>query len=200
MRRYNLDGFNQIEVTDLLRWKYITPGQTNANMLLKLFHQLEFDSKIEAPHYSFLNHLESTYIEPIYAYDFENFNLDLNTTDLTITADLILLFGPLLLNQITRRQFTPNELALSKSFKEKIKNFVNSGNPTPQKVDNWRRYVLNDYYVEYINETTLDMEGEILARNQRVSFWTQLLPRVAQMGNSFKNIYSKELLSPGKII
>lgn len=109
---------------DLLKWRYATSNQ-NIDLLLKQLLQLEFDSKIEAPHYTFLNSLESSYIEPIYAYHLEaDFDISLNITDLTLTSDILLLFGPFLLNQIGRRKFSSHESFLSEKFKDAVKNFI----------------------------------------------------------------------------
>lgn len=44
--------------------------------------------------------------------------------DATITTDILLLFGPVLLKQVGRRRFNSNELALSKQIKKFWLNFI----------------------------------------------------------------------------
>ncbi|GJQ84466.1 hypothetical protein Trydic_g21024 [Trypoxylus dichotomus] len=200
LARYNLgDGVNRAQIVELFKWRYVTPSRNNVNTLLNLLYRLEFDAKVETPHLYFLNLIESTYIEPIYVYDLEFFDLLLNVTDLTITADILLLFGSLLPNRIGGRHFSPKEVTPSRQFKEYIKNFITYGNPAIQRIESWRRYVpdgLNDRYVEYLNESRYKTDEEIISRNRRYSFWTQLLPKLSQISNDRGNIYATELSVP----
>nr|QIK02117.1 carboxylesterase 19 [Holotrichia parallela] len=193
--RYNFNNNNKEQILELLKWRYVTTSQSNTNLLLKQLIQLEFESKIEAPHYSFLSLLESSYIEPIYAYHLDDLGFSLNSSDAFLTSDMLLLFGPLVLNKIDRRHFNTRESILSRKFKGKILNFINFGNPSPKKEDNWKRYSPNDYYVEYFNETNCKIDDEIISRNRRISFWTHLLPKLSQV-KSYSGSHPKELLSP----
>lgn len=199
MRKYQLDINNKEEIIELIKWQYIYDNQRNVRSLLDQLKAFEFETKLEAPHYLQVNYLLRTYLQPIYVYDIDDFGLQINNTnaDSLITSDLILLFGPFLLNQLARRRFNNNELRYSKRFKQLIANFVIFGNPSPNNnVKSWKKYAPSDFYIERIDVQSLD---NTLTRAKRVSFWTQLLPKLSNP-NFNSNDNPRELyLSPGKI-
>lgn len=117
--------------------------------------------------------------------------------DTFITSELLLLFGPLLLNQVARRRFQPNELRFSKHIKHLFTNFIIFGNPTPSNQNTWNPYKSHDYYIENLgSHVENEKSSEIL---KRVAFWSQLLPKLSQIKNYTNYNFVDLHRSPGSI-
>ncbi|RZC35932.1 carboxylesterase 4A, partial [Asbolus verrucosus] len=194
IRLYKFSLTNKDPIFDLINWKYFSSNQGDVRILFDELKNLEFQSKIEAPHFLQLSHLISSYVQPIYVYFMDDLGFVLNTTDSTITTDLLLLFGPALLKQVARRRFNANEMNLSKQVKQLWINFVMFGNPTPSnQIKSWRKYTTGDYYIENFGPITSYINEENKKRVQRVMFWNQLLPKISNIRNNLSNNIPKEL-------
>lgn len=81
MKRYSLNenGKFKKQISDFIKWRYIDPSNGDVRILLEQLKRLEFESKVEAPHFLQIQHLLSSYIQPIYVYYLENPGIMLNT-------------------------------------------------------------------------------------------------------------------------
>ncbi|XP_031339910.1 liver carboxylesterase 4-like isoform X2 [Photinus pyralis] len=193
-KRYHLKGKNYPQILEAIKWRYITSSDRNVKLLLQQLKNLEYESKIEAPHFLQLQHLQKSYTQPIYVYDLENPGFILNATDAPITSDLLLLFSPWLLNQLTRRRLNSKEFRFSQHVKQLWKNFVTFGNPTPgNQINPWKRYNSNERFIDHLSiEQSKPNGDENFALTQRVTFWNQLLPKLLE-------IHQEDMLSPKEL-
>ncbi|XP_017775740.1 PREDICTED: acylcarnitine hydrolase [Nicrophorus vespilloides] len=181
LRRYQF--INKEEIAELLKWRYVMPAQQDARSLLEQLKTLDFEAKIQGPEISQLKELSETYSQPIYAYFIDEVGFVLNATDSSFTTDLLLLFGPFLLNQLGRRRFTSNETKFSTHLKQLWTNFIIFGNPTPNNHKIWRTYSHNDYYVEEFNEFLNKWTNNSIEKYRKISFWTELLPKMKMLSD-----------------
>nr|XP_022901143.1 carboxylesterase 4A [Onthophagus taurus] len=180
IRKYKLNTNNKVHIMELLKWRFISSSQSHLQLLLKQLKDLDFEAKIEAPLYSLLATLEMSHIGPLYVYYLSDLGIHLNTTNATITSDMLLLFGPLLFSQLGKRRLTNKEYRLSVQVKSAFKNFIIFGDPTPTHENEWKRYTSNDHYVETFQPNIFKQEDDIIDRNRRISFWLNLLPVISQ--------------------
>nr|WCC58157.1 carboxylesterase [Pharsalia antennata] len=194
IRLYKFHGGSREDIFDLIKWKYATVTQEDVRFLFDQLKELEYDSKIEAPHFLQLSQF-ATYVQPIFVYYVDDLGIMANTTDHLVASDLLLLFGPDLLKQIGRKGFNTNEMRLGAQLKQMWTNFVIFGNPTPNnvRVKPWTKYTMENPYVE-IFETikSIDVKEETKKRTKRVTFWNDLLPKIAQRRNILSNNIPKE--------
>lgn len=122
--RYNLNTDNKGYISDLIKWRFDVVNNIDAKMLFDNLKRMDIEARIEAPHFLQLNYLLSSYVQPIYVYYLDDMGFQVNVNDSFITSDLLLLFGPLLLNQVARRRFQPNEMRFSKHVKQLWTNFI----------------------------------------------------------------------------
>ncbi|KAF2884977.1 hypothetical protein ILUMI_21198 [Ignelater luminosus] len=194
MKRYSLNGRFKKQISDFIDWRYIEPSNGDVRILLEQLKRLEFESKIEAPHFLQIQYLLSSYIQPIYVYYLENPGIMLNAMDSPLTPDLLLLFGPLLLNQIVRRRFNNRELRLSQHIKQLWKNFIIFGNPTPSnQIKTWYRYNSVENHIEYLGTDSQTSSEDTIQRSRRINFWNQLLPKLAAFTFDEQNGITREL-------
>jgi hypothetical protein len=123
-RLYKLSTTNKDQIFDLIKWKYFSSNQGDVRILFDELKDFEYQAKIEAPHFLQLSQLISSYVQPIYVYFMNDVGFVLNTSDSTITTDLLLLFGPILLKQIAKRRFSASEMSLSRQVRQLWANFV----------------------------------------------------------------------------
>lgn len=78
MKMYRFEGPTRDEIFELIRWKCVSASMGNARKLFEQLQQIEFESKVEAPHFMQLNYLLSSYIQSIYVYyvNYEGFSLN----------------------------------------------------------------------------------------------------------------------------
>lgn len=202
MRLYRFSTNSREQIFDLIKWKYASGNEGDVRVLFDQIKQLEYEAKTEAPHFLQLSYLLSSYVQPMFVYYLEDIGFVVNTTDGLIATDLLLIFGPELLKQTGRRRFSSIELNLSNSVKQMWKNFVFFGNPTPTNngLTNWRKYTVDDAYIENFNRTRFYSNEEIKRRNERLLFWNHLLPKISKSRSALSNNIPKELQnSPGTI-
>ncbi|EFA11201.1 pyrethroid hydrolase Ces2a isoform X1 [Tribolium castaneum] len=193
-RLYKLGASNKDHIYDLIRWQYFSSNQGDVRLLYDELKDFEFQAKVEAPHFLQLSHLISSYVQPIYVYFMDDVGFVLNTTDSTITTDLLLVFGPILLKQVARRRFNANEMNLSRQIKQLWTNFIMFGEPTlNNQVRSWRKYTSGDYYIENFGPVNSHINEENKKRVQRVLFWNQLVPKMANIKNNLSNNIPREL-------
>lgn len=80
LKMYRFDKHNRDEVFDLIKWKYVSPTSGSPRTLFQELKQLEFDAKIEAPHFLQLNYLLSSYVQSIYVYYVDYNGFAVNTS------------------------------------------------------------------------------------------------------------------------
>lgn len=134
---------------DIIHWKYIWSEQNDVQVLSKGIHDMQWDALVAAPHDLQLHLLVNSTRIPVYAY-----YLELNTftnmsgmyiqffvilcgfflaiincllVETNVGADLLLLFGPVLLQQIARRRFNTVEARLSTLLKQFWITFTKTG-------------------------------------------------------------------------
>lgn len=80
-RHYDLlNSENEQEILDVLKWMYVSSSNGDTSILLKELNRLDFESKLEAPMYRFLEYLETSYIQPVYVYFLDDVDIVLNGT------------------------------------------------------------------------------------------------------------------------
>ncbi|XP_030748801.1 liver carboxylesterase 4-like isoform X1 [Sitophilus oryzae] len=183
LRAYRFsNSTNRDQLVDMIKWKYSSPSQGDVRILVDQIKQLEFEAKIEAPHFLQLSHLTS-YVQPIYVYYMPDLGFNVNTTDSFITTDMLLLFGPSLLKAVARRRFVEDEARLSADLKKMFINFIMFGNPTPSnnRIRQWRKYNPNDPYIEDFYKATYTQADRV----ETVSFWNNLLPKISKYRTTY---------------
>lgn len=82
LKLYRFDRNNKDEIFDLVKWKYVSPTLGSPRTLFQELKQMEFDAKIEAPHFLQLNYLLSSYVQSIYVYyvDYNGFAMNTSGT------------------------------------------------------------------------------------------------------------------------
>lgn len=123
MKMYKFDGPNKNLIKSMISWKYFT----DTTSLSERLHDFHRDTKISAPIDRLLKLLISTSREPIFSYYLELSKSVANITQSTIGGELLLLFGPYLLQQTSRRKFTLKEELLSKKLKSSFVSFARKG-------------------------------------------------------------------------
>lgn len=69
------------------------------------------------------------------------------------SSDLPYLMGPSLYQQISRRKFSANELKLCKRIRQLFGNFIQKGNPTPDRLyDAWRPYTSKQKNIQILGD------------------------------------------------
>ncbi|XP_025833710.1 acylcarnitine hydrolase isoform X2 [Agrilus planipennis] len=181
MKKYNFKGKNENLISDLLKWRYVTSSNGRTDILENLLIQLYFEAKTEIPVFLQTNHFLSSHRSPIYVYYVDDIGLKFNSSDYITSSDLILLFGPLLLNQAGRRRFTYWENSISERIKSLWINFINYGNPTPnyqKKV--WPNYKANENHIQYFsNKDDIEITRKEFERMRSYYFWNDVLKSLA---------------------
>lgn len=124
IRLYKFPVMVKDRIYDLIKWKYFSSDQSNVRSLYNGLKELEFDAKIEAPHFMQLSYLITSYVQPIFVYFIDDTSFGENSSDSSVTTDLLLLFGPTLLKEVAGRRFNSDEINLSRLFKQSCTNFI----------------------------------------------------------------------------
>ncbi|KAK4887815.1 hypothetical protein RN001_004086 [Aquatica leii] len=194
MKRYQFNAKNTNQISELIKWRYVTPTNGNVRNLLKQLQNLDYESRIEAPHFLQLDYMKHAYAQPIYVYNLENPGFILNTNETSITSDLLLIFSPSLINQVERRKLSNKEYRFSQHIKTLWKNFIIFGDPTPNnQITSWKKYNSTNNYIKHLGVNSENVLEEEIERFRRVNFWNQLLPKFSQMQNDYSSITTKEL-------
>lgn len=78
------------------------------------------------------------------------------------TSDLLILMGPSLYQQISRRKLTSIEMRLCKKIRHLFIEFIKTGNPTPGRVfDAWHPYTSKQKFIQILGDSTLANEGNV---------------------------------------
>lgn len=80
MRLHRFTGQNKDQIFELIKWKYALNNDADVRVLFDQLKNLDFESKIEAPHFMQLSHLVSSYVQPIYVYYIDDIGFVLNTS------------------------------------------------------------------------------------------------------------------------
>lgn len=81
LKRYEFNSERQEEITELIKWKYDISNQEDVNVLFRKLKQLDYDVRIEAPHFMQLNNLQTSYVQPIYVYYIDTLGIELNNVN-----------------------------------------------------------------------------------------------------------------------
>lgn len=78
IKLYRFDGPSRDEIFELIKWKCVSPSMGNARSLFEQLKQMEFETRIEVPHFMQLNYLLSSYLQSIYVYyvSYEGFSVN----------------------------------------------------------------------------------------------------------------------------
>lgn len=80
IRLYRFSTASKDQMYDLIKWKYASINQGDVRILFDQIKQLEYEAKIEAPHFLQLSYLLATYVQPIFVYYMEDIGFVVNTT------------------------------------------------------------------------------------------------------------------------
>lgn len=80
IRLYKFSRASKDEISDLIEWKYFSSKEGNVRVLFEQLKDIEFQAKVEAPHFLQLSHFISTYVQPIYVYFVDDIGFVVNTT------------------------------------------------------------------------------------------------------------------------
>lgn len=85
---YRLESPSRDEIFEMIKWKCVSPSLGNARMLFDELRQMEFETKVEVPHFLQLNYLLSSYIQSIYVYyvNYDGFSLNTSGTFYSFTG------------------------------------------------------------------------------------------------------------------
>ncbi|KAI5755211.1 hypothetical protein M8J77_015027 [Diaphorina citri] len=194
------------EIRTLLEWQYVDNVPSgDAHALLSKILDFFTDSQYRAPYelqLKLLTKHDSENIGATYAYQFEQTSPDLYSKLVNITGmfqgcghgqELIYLFGPALMQQVTGRRFTPNEDRLSVIVRRLWAEFMRVGHPAANSYGYgipWKRYNHDlDNYVVIKSDPNLPPQQPILrqpstsvvndvAARYRISLWNELLPKM----------------------
>ncbi|KAI5749048.1 hypothetical protein M8J76_004263 [Diaphorina citri] len=182
------------EIRTLLEWQYVDNVPSgDAHALLSKILDFFTDSQYRAPYelqLKLLTKHDSENIGATYAYQFEQTSMFQGCGH---GQELIYLFGPALMQQVTGRRFTPNEDRLSVIVRRLWAEFMRVGHPAANSYGYgipWKRYNHDlDNYVVIKSDPNLPPQQPILrqpstsvindvAARYRISLWNELLPKM----------------------
>ncbi|KAH8355319.1 hypothetical protein KR093_010778, partial [Drosophila rubida] len=147
-----------------IRWRYFN-AQATVGQLLWGMQRLLSESQYETP---FLQLLQLVNGSNNYAYVFDQSHahaMDMRGRlnlfgGASHSADLPLLLGPSLFQQIARRRFNTEEEQMCRKLRDLFANFVKSGNPTPGRLyDAWLPYSAQQPFVYSLGELAKHAAG-----------------------------------------
>ncbi|XP_030557309.1 carboxylesterase 1C [Drosophila novamexicana] len=150
-----------------IRWRYFNDeASASASQLLWGMQRLLSESLYETPFLRLLQLLNDS-SSPSYAYVFDQSHahaMDMRGRQnlfggASHSADLPLLLGPSLFQQIARRRFSAEEEQLCRKLRGSFANFVKSGNPTPGRIyDAWQSYTPQRTFIYALGELSKSLE------------------------------------------
>lgn len=69
---------NKGYISDVIKWRYDVSSNMDTKSLFENLKQLDFEVKIEVPHFLQLNYLLSSYVQPVYVYYLNDMGFQLN--------------------------------------------------------------------------------------------------------------------------
>lgn len=148
-----------------IRWRYFS-NDASVSQLLWGMQRLLSESLYETPFLRLLQLLNNSSTAS-YAYVFDQSHahaMDMRGRQnlfggASHSADLPLLLGPSLFQQIARRRFSTEEEQLCRKLRGSFANFVKGGNPTPGRIyDAWQSYTQQRPFIYALGELTKSLE------------------------------------------
>ena len=193
----NVEGNSNKRNLDALNWHYFNNDfEENPIHLLAAMGRFLSEYNYELPFYRLLNQLSNATAKSnlnsnklyAYIYDFTN-SMDIRGkvnlfSGSTHSAELPLLFGPTLFQQIARRRFNAEEENVYRKMRTPILNFIKTGNPTPLRdYDSWvpytsknriiydlgQKWSLTDQYAFVKDKNNMEKISQLLLRDQSTS-------------------------------
>ncbi|XP_002006139.4 carboxylesterase 1C [Drosophila mojavensis] len=148
-----------------IRWRYFS-DDASVTQLLWGMQRLLSEALYETPFLRLLQLLNNS-SSVSYAYVFDQSHahaMDMRGRQnlfggASHSADLPLLLGPSLFQQIARRRFSAEEEQLCRKLRGSFANFVKGGNPTPGRIyDAWQPYTQQRPFIYALGELTKSLE------------------------------------------
>ena len=168
LNKYHLsNGGDTDQILKAINWKYFQLFKPdNPIYLLNSMQRFISEAEFEAPFFETIEILAkslesngSLQLPELYVYSFQTsqsmdmrgkINLFGGTAH---SADLPLLMGPSLFQQIARRRLTPTEDKLCRRMRQLFTDFIKNGNPTPSRIyDAWLPYTTTKKYIKILGE------------------------------------------------
>ncbi|GLV45126.1 uncharacterized protein CBL_14301 [Carabus blaptoides fortunei] len=194
LHQYEFDKTSNDAVKDIIHWKYIWSEQKDVQVLSKGIHDMQWDALVAAPHDRQLHLLVNSTRIPVYAYYLELNTFTNMSVETNVGADLLLLFGPVLLQQIARRRFNTVEARLSTLLKQFWISFIKRGNPNPTNgyADTWQPYTSSYKQIQHVANGKWDA----IAYENAVTLWNKLLPKLGTAPRPVNTIPKELQYSP----
>ncbi|KAH8299419.1 hypothetical protein KR044_001288, partial [Drosophila immigrans] len=162
------DGASGVQLA-AIRWRYFSE-EASVGQLLWGMQRLLSESQYETPFLRLLQLVNgsSSSSSVSYAYVFDQSHahaMDMRGRlnlfgGASHSADLPLLLGPSLFQQIARRRFNTEEEQMCRKLRGSFANFVKSGNPTPGRIyDGWLPYTTQQPFIYSLGELAKNGAG-----------------------------------------
>ncbi|XP_017471827.1 PREDICTED: carboxylesterase 1C isoform X1 [Rhagoletis zephyria] len=164
LQRFHMEVRNKVKY--VLNWFYFSgDAGSSVKSLLYSMQRLISEYFFELPFYRTLNVLasrNSSDVPKVYAYVFDASNsMDIRGKvnwfgGASHTSDLLLLLGPSMFQQISRRRLTTAEDRISRKFRKALINFIKSDmakSTSSYEPNDWLPYTNEHQFVKYFGET-----------------------------------------------
>ncbi|XP_034106305.1 cocaine esterase [Drosophila albomicans] len=158
------DGASDVQMA-AIRWRYFNE-EASVGQLLWGMQRLLSESQYETPFLRLLQLVSNNSNSYAYVFDQSHAHaMDMRGRlnlfgGASHSADLPLLLGPSLFQQIARRRFNTEEEQMCRKLRGSFANFVKSGNPTPGRIyDAWLPYTAQHSFIYSLGELTKNPVG-----------------------------------------
>lgn len=223
------------QVQKMISWRFFDRMPQASTYLLNAMQRLLSETKYETPFFETIERLTANTSSPIFAkemnkeifsasaqqrraqktiyvYAFhQSKSMDIRGAinyfgGASHSSDLLVLMGPSLYQQISRRRLTASEMRLCKKIRHLFVEFIKTGTPTPGRVfDGWHPYTAKYKYIQLLGDATLDGDAPIHLPNANaedaifVSELEKNSAEIANMINGQARIASTNSLNPYRI-
>lgn len=73
-----MNNDNKGYVSDVIKWKYDVSNNMDTKKLFNNLKEMDYEARIEAPHFLQINYLLSSYVQPIYVYYLDEMGFQVN--------------------------------------------------------------------------------------------------------------------------
>lgn len=236
LEHYNLtDGaFEQIQ--HLIYWRFFDRFPETPSYVLNALQRIISETKFEVPFLETIERLTSENINSLLTPTNEVANIEFavkrkakkqfyvyalhNSKSIDIrgainyfggsghTSDLLLVMGPSLFQQISRRKLTSAEMRLCRKFRHLFTEFIKTGNPTGKSThisNAWHPYTKNRRFIQILSDASMgcELSDDLIGPSVQNGMFTAALEKnfveIDAMIHNQAQIISSNILNPFRI-